>query len=172
MGWLRDRLGVFRDGPRDVAERMTGSLLHLERERAELSDRDTVQRWLRELRPEHQTQVLVHRPWGTVVAVADRAESVSVFLSDGRRTWIAAAPGATDSQPLTPEQIEYVLLDALTAPERPTWAVWSDQAGPYGLGVVEVEGQEQLERLIAGDPAVRAGLTTKAYPMPGAFVRP
>jgi uncharacterized protein YciI len=47
-----------------------------------------------------------------------------------------------------------------------------DPAGPYGLGVVEVESQEQLERLIAGDPAVRAGLTTKAYPMPGTVVRP
>ena len=44
--------------------------------------------------------------------------------------------------------------------------------GGYGLAVVEVSGQEQAERLIAGDPAVRGGLTCKAYPMPGAFVRP
>lgn len=44
--------------------------------------------------------------------------------------------------------------------------------GAYGLAVVEVSGQEQAERLIAGDPAVRGGLTCKAYPMPGAFVRP
>jgi uncharacterized protein YciI len=44
--------------------------------------------------------------------------------------------------------------------------------GGYGLAVVEVSGQEQAERLIAGDPAVRGGLTCRAYPMPGAFVRP
>ena len=125
MGWLRDRLGRFRR-PKDVAERLTGGLLRLQREQAELSDRDTVQRWLREMRPEHDTQVFVHRPWGTVVAVADRGESVGVFLSDGKKTWIAAAPGATDGQYLTPEQIEYVLLDALTAPGPPDWAEWRD----------------------------------------------
>ena len=125
MGWLRDRLGRFRR-PKDVAERLTGGLLHLQREQAELSDRDAVQRWLREMRPEHDTQVFVHRPWGTVVAVADRGESVGVFLSDGKKTWIAAAPGAADDGHLTPEQIEYVLLDALTAPGPPTWAEWRD----------------------------------------------
>jgi hypothetical protein len=126
VGWLRDRLGRFGRGPKDVAERLTGGLLHLEGEQAELSDRDTVQRWLREMRPEHQTQVFVHRPWGTVVAVADRGESVGVFMSDGKKTWIAAAPGATDGQHLTPEQIEYILLDALTAPGPPAWAEWRE----------------------------------------------
>ncbi|GAA4571697.1 hypothetical protein GCM10023176_32990 [Micromonospora coerulea] len=126
MGWLRDRLGRLRGGPMDVAERLTGGLLHLEQEQADLSDRDTVRRWLRELRPEHQTQVFVHRQWGTVVAVADRGQSVGVFLSDGKKTWIAPAPGTTDGQHLTPEQIEYVLLDALTAPGPPTWAEWQD----------------------------------------------
>jgi hypothetical protein len=78
------------------------------------------------MRPEHDTQVFVHRPWGTVVAVADSGESVGLFLSDGKKTWIAAAPGATDGQYLTPEQIEYVLLDALTAPGPPHWAEWRD----------------------------------------------
>ena len=47
-----------------------------------------------------------------------------------------------------------------------------DPDGAYGLAVVEVSGQEQAERVIADDPAVRGGLTCKAYPMPGAFVRP
>jgi hypothetical protein len=124
VGWLRDRLARFRSGPKDVAERLTGGLLHLEQEQAELSDRGTVQRWLREMRPEHETQVFVHRPWGAVVA--DRGESVGVFLSDGKKTWIAAARGATHGQHLTPEQIEYVLLDALTAPGPPAWAEWRD----------------------------------------------
>ena len=126
MGWLRDRLGRMRGGPEEVAERLTGGLLRLDRDQAELSDHDTVRRWLREMRPEHQTQVFVHRPWGTVLAVADRGDSVGVFLSDGNRTWIATAPGAADDQPLTPEQIEYVVLDALTAQERPKWAEWRE----------------------------------------------
>ncbi|MGK5741389.1 hypothetical protein [Micromonospora sp. URMC 103] len=126
MGWFRDRLSRSRRGPKDVAERLTGGLLHLEQEQTELRDRDTVQRWLREMRPEHETQVFVHRPWGTLVAVADRGESVKVFLSDGKNTWIAAAPGAPDDQHLTPDQIEYVVLDALTAPGPPTWAEWRD----------------------------------------------
>ena len=124
MGWLRDRL--TRSGPKDVAERMTGGLLHLRREQAELGDRDTVQRWLREMRPEHQAQVFVHRPWGTLVAVADRGDSVGVFLSDGKKTWVAATPGASDGQHLTPEQIEYVVLDALTSPGPPSWAEWRE----------------------------------------------
>ncbi|HEX2771148.1 MAG TPA: hypothetical protein VHN18_01805, partial [Micromonosporaceae bacterium] len=99
MAWISDRLG-FRE-TNDMAERLSGNLLRLKSERAELCDRDTVQRWLRELRPEHRTQVFVHRPWGTVVAVADRNESVQVFLSDGDTTWFAAAPGSPDGQHLT-----------------------------------------------------------------------
>lgn len=46
-----------------------------------------------------------------------------------------------------------------------------DPAGPYGLGVVEVESQDQLQGLIVADPAVRSGMTAKAYPMPGAIIR-
>jgi len=47
-----------------------------------------------------------------------------------------------------------------------------DPAGPYGLAVVEVDDQEHVERIIAGDPAVRAGLRTEVHPMLGAVVRP
>jgi len=35
----------------------------------------------------------------------------------------------------------------------------------------KIDLQDHGERLIAADPAVRHGLTCKAYPMPGAFVR-
>ena len=126
MGWLRKRLDNLRRGPQDVAERLSGGLLHVTAERAELTDRPTVQRWLRELRPQHQTQIFVHRPWGTVVAVADRNESVPVFLTDGDRTWIASAPGGADRERLTAEQVEHVLLDALTSAERPRWPDWHD----------------------------------------------
>lgn len=123
MGWISDRLGS-RGAPQDVAVRLSGNLLRLKSERAELSDRNTVQAWLRELRPEHETQVFVHRSWGTVLAVADRNPSVQVFLYDGDKTWWAAAPGSPDEQHLTPEQVEHILLDALASPARPSWPDW------------------------------------------------
>ena len=47
-----------------------------------------------------------------------------------------------------------------------------DPAGPYGLAVVEVDGPEQVDRIIAGDPAVRGGLKVEAHAMRGAIVRP
>ncbi|MEV6491668.1 YciI family protein [Actinoplanes sp. NPDC051633] len=47
-----------------------------------------------------------------------------------------------------------------------------DPAGPYGLAVVEAEDQAHIERIAAGDPAVRSGMTAQAHPMPGGFVRP
>src|SRR3954447_15607614 len=60
MGWLRDRLGRLRGGPMDVAERLTGGLLDLQQEEAELSDRGTVVRWLREMDP-----LTVRKFWST-----------------------------------------------------------------------------------------------------------
>jgi hypothetical protein len=47
-----------------------------------------------------------------------------------------------------------------------------DPAGPYGLAVVEVDDPGQMDRIIAGDPAVRGGLKAEAHPMMGAIVRP
>ena len=47
-----------------------------------------------------------------------------------------------------------------------------DPAGPYGLAVVEVDGPEQVDRILAGDPAVRGGLKAEVHPMMGAIVRP
>jgi hypothetical protein len=40
---------------------------------------------VRELRAYRAQQVLVHRPWGTVAAVADRHYPVRVFLTDGKQ---------------------------------------------------------------------------------------
>lgn len=110
----------------DIAERLTGRGLFraLERDTAALDDRATVQRWLREWRPDRDQQVFVHRPWGTVVAVADGRLPISVFMSDGDKSWFAVAPGAPDDQELTPEQVEHVLLDALTSTGPPTWPEW------------------------------------------------
>ena len=111
----------------NLAERLTRrSLFKVTGESVALSDRDTVQRWMRELRPGRDQMVLIHRPWGSVAAVADRRPPVNVFLSDGERTWFAADPGATTDQNLTPDQIEYIMLDSLMSPGPPDWPEWRD----------------------------------------------
>jgi len=124
VGWVRHLFG--RAGrSKELAERLTTrGWFKVTAESAALSDRQTVQRWLRELRPERDQQILVHRSWGTVVAVADRRHPVGVFLSDGDKSWVAAPPGADNDRDLTPEQVAHVVLDALTAPGRPGWPEW------------------------------------------------
>jgi hypothetical protein len=92
-----------------------------ETESAELSDRATVRRWVRGLRPGLDQTVLVDRPWGTVTVTG---HPVTVLLTDGENAWFAVAPGAPDSQDLTPGQVEHVVLDALMSPDRPQWPDW------------------------------------------------
>jgi hypothetical protein len=109
----------------DVAERLTRrGLFRVDRDAAALSDRGTVQAWLRELDRGRDQQVWVHRRWGRVVAVADRRQPVTVILHDGEKSWFATAPGAAGDQELTPDQVEHILLDALTAESRPQWPDW------------------------------------------------
>jgi hypothetical protein len=86
-----------------------------------LTDRKTVQAWVRELRTEHDVTLLVHRFWGTVAAVAD-GHSVAVLMSDGEEVWTAEIPGM--GQDLTLDQIEHVILDALDSPGPPAWPDW------------------------------------------------
>ena len=127
MGWLRDRLTPRARGPQQTVERLTRrGLFRVEGESAALTDRETIRRWLRELGADRDQQVLVHRPWGTVAAVADGRHPVAVVLTDGEHSWSAAAPGAAASQELTPDQIEHVMLEAVTAPSRPQWPTWVD----------------------------------------------
>jgi uncharacterized protein len=49
----------------------------------------------------------------------------------------------------------------------------ADPKGPWGLGVFEVENEAELKSLIAGDPAIVAGIGAhyETYPMPRAVVR-
>lgn len=48
-----------------------------------------------------------------------------------------------------------------------------DPAGHWGLAVVEVASDAEVDRIRDNDPAVRTGTGTVAvYPMPGAVVRP
>jgi hypothetical protein len=125
MGWLQDLVARIRGGPEDIAERLTSrGLVRIDRETAQLTDRETVQRWLRELSPDRDQQIFVHRPWGAIAAVADGHHALGVYLADGDKSWVAAAPGAPDDLDLTPDQIEHIMLDALTSPERPDWPDW------------------------------------------------
>ncbi|HZB48494.1 MAG TPA: hypothetical protein VE547_05320 [Mycobacteriales bacterium] len=121
MRWLPDR----RAQSNDVAERLTPrGLFRVDRDSASLSDRGTVQTWLRELHQDSRQQVFIHRPWGTIVADTDRQHPVTVILFDGEKSWVATAPGAGERQALTPEQVEHIMLDALTADSRPQWPDW------------------------------------------------
>ena len=120
MGWRRDRPQL-----EDVAERLTRrGLFRVDRDSASLSEHGTVRTWLRQLYPTCDQQILVHRHWGTIGAVADRRHPVTVIRHDGDKSWFATAPGAADRQPLTPDQVEHILLDALTADRHPQWPDW------------------------------------------------
>jgi hypothetical protein len=99
-----------------------------EKETAALSDAETVRRWIRTLSPDQQ--VHVRRPWGAVVAVCDGKHPVGVFLADGEKSYVAEPPDATTKTKggyadMTLEQVEHVMVDALTSPERPQWPTWS-----------------------------------------------
>ena len=49
----------------------------------------------------------------------------------------------------------------------------ADPRGVYGLGILEVSDQAEAERLIAGDPALKAnaGFSSECHPMVTALVR-
>jgi hypothetical protein len=97
----------------------------IQAEPVELSEEATVRRWLRELAPGQDVTIMVHRSWGAVVAVADGKGPVSVFLADDREMPLyAVAPGAPKDQHLTPDQVEDILVDALTSAVPPEWPDW------------------------------------------------
>lgn len=95
-----------------------------------LSDADTVRHWIRRLRPEADQQIHVHRSWGTVAAVADRKHPIHVLLTDGEHSWTATPPDGPrptkgHHADLTHDQVEHVMVEALTSPVRPAWPHWS-----------------------------------------------
>jgi hypothetical protein len=128
---------IVKHGPaeKDYAERLTTrGLFKVDSEPVALSEREVVRGWLRELgQAGRDQQVMVHRPWGTVVAVpetrlrptmADGRKPATVLMTDGEDTWCAVAPGAADDSYLEPDQVELILLDALASSGPPTWPRW------------------------------------------------
>jgi hypothetical protein len=91
-------------------------------EQVTLTDSGTVQGWLRRMGPDET--VLVHRAWGTVAVRNGRRRPVGVYLSDGANAWFAVPPGAEDHHLLTADEVEQIVLDALTSAERPAWPRW------------------------------------------------
>ena len=134
VSWFRRSVLQAAPASMDLASLLTTTRrfpLRVEEETASLSDAETVRRWIRTLRPEADQQVHIRRSWGTVAAVTDRKHPVCVVLSDGEHSWVAEPPdGAATTRSgyadMTLEQVEHVMVDALTSPERPRWPRWSD----------------------------------------------
>jgi len=125
MGWLHNRQERSSREPDELAERLRGrGLFRIDREVVGLDDRATVQRWLRELPRNPRDTVYIHRSWGTMAAVASRRRPVGVVLTDGHDSWRAAPPEAGRGARLSQEQVERVVLEALTVPSRPEWLDW------------------------------------------------
>jgi hypothetical protein len=116
--------GRREPAPTDVAERLTrAGLFRVRTERVPLTDVETVRRWLRELGGDHQ--VHVRRPWGAIAAVGDRRLPAGVVMADTEdRSWGAYPPGGAEDSQLTPDQVEHIMVDALTSTERPAWPEW------------------------------------------------
>jgi hypothetical protein len=131
VGWLRKSSSEPSRVTGDCALLLTTTrwLPHrVEEESAPLCDVETVRRWVRTLRTDQQ--VHVRRSWGAVLAVCDGKDPVRVFLADGEKSWVAEPPDATTKAKggyadLTLEQVEFVMVDALTSPDRPEWPRWS-----------------------------------------------
>ncbi|NEK56527.1 hypothetical protein GCU56_01385 [Geodermatophilus sabuli] len=49
----------------------------------------------------------------------------------------------------------------------------AEPTGTWGLGVLEVDHADEVDRIRAGDPAVRSGVATaEVHPMISAYLRP
>jgi hypothetical protein len=58
------------------------------------------------------------------VAISDGTHPVSVIGTDGEHSWFAVPRGAADNAELSLQEIEKIMLDALTSAMRPSWPDW------------------------------------------------
>jgi hypothetical protein len=121
----RQRSDAKRRGPVDLAERWTSTGWRKSRgESVSVRDRDAVDVWLRELGDAGKQQVMIHRPWGTIAAVADRRGRLAVVMADSGHSWSAAAPGGKRGSELSRDQVRVVMTEALDSAHRPTCVDW------------------------------------------------
>jgi hypothetical protein len=124
MGWFRRREVPAEEVRGEGVTRLTSSgRRDVEVEETTLDDQETVLSWVRGLRQDRD-QVFIDRSWGTVVALAADGRPPGVILSDEEHTWHAVPPGGGEKADLSPEQLEQLMLDVMSSPERPTWPDW------------------------------------------------
>ncbi|NIL59719.1 hypothetical protein [Salinispora arenicola] len=127
-------MGEDSAAPMDVVERLTTRRQGLFRkvvtgDTVSLGDRDAVVRWLRELHQERNQTVIIHRPWGSVCVVGEGKAPTDILMSEGDRMWYAARAGSNLPQKhpqLAPDEVEHVMLDALTSDTPPRWPEWRE----------------------------------------------
>ncbi|MCN0178148.1 hypothetical protein [Salinispora arenicola] len=127
-------MGEDSAAPMDVVERLTTRRQGLFRkvvtgDTVSLGDRDAVVRWLRELHQERNQTVIIHRPWGSVCVVGEGTAPTDILMSEGDRMWYAARAGSNLPQKhpqLAPDEVEHVMLDALTSDTPPRWPEWRE----------------------------------------------
>lgn len=99
------------------------------KETTTVHDRETVRRWIREMHGDANHSVTVNRPWGSVLATSAGGPPAGVTVLEPTRLMYAGKPTGVpvpDGTPLTPAQVEQIVLDALTADRLPEGPVWHE----------------------------------------------
>jgi hypothetical protein len=125
MGWFRRREAPAGEPPEEGVDRLTSrGRRDVDCESTTLDDRETVLKWVRDLRPDQDVQIFVNRSWGVVFASGGDGQPPGVIMGDGEHAWYAVPPGGGEKANLTPEQLERLMLEAMSSPDRPSWPDW------------------------------------------------
>lgn len=141
-GEMSDRFGAFgapvpETGPaaqhiaQRVASRRRGILRRtvMTHDITSLDDHETVARWIRHMHEGTSQTVTVNRPWGSVFAISMGRPPAGVMVESGTRLLYAGSPAGMvvpDVAPLTPAQVEQLMIEALTADHLPGWPQWRE----------------------------------------------
>ena len=127
MGWFRRRKAPAEQVRKEGVQRLTSrGRRDVDSEETTLDDHATVLRWVRDLRSARHVQVFVDRSWGVVVASSGDGEPPGVIVGDGENAWYAAPPGGGKKANLTQDQLEQLMIEVLSSPERPKWPEWHE----------------------------------------------
>lgn len=92
-----------------------------------LDDHETVARWIGEMHEGTSQTVVISRPWGSVLVMSTGRPPTGVMVLEETRLMYAGSPAGMpvpDAAPLTPAQVEQIVLEALTAESLPEWPGW------------------------------------------------